>query len=107
MSNPSSSVLAVTGRLTDSFKRLVPLRMELPKGGRPTAGDLQRSSANALAEFYAVARIERQNNSLGIVGRARVAFSLQQRLVAEGYPPPLVKQVLFAMLISAFTGSTD
>lgn len=105
MGTPANSVRGVTERLTETFKRLLPLHLEYPKGGRkPTVSDMTQDSAKALVEFYKTARVERERNSLGIIGRARVAFGVQQQLLAAGYPPSLVKQVLFAMLTSAFVG---
>ncbi|MCK9389889.1 MAG: hypothetical protein M0Q22_16060 [Sulfuritalea sp.] len=57
-----------------------------------------------MRKFYEVAKSERLRNRLGVIGRARVAFGLQQRLLHTGYPAPVVKQVLFALLTSAFSG---
>jgi len=103
---PSNGVLRATDQLTEEFQRLVPLQVEMPKGGRiPTTSELSKTTGKALDEFYAVARNVREQNQLGVVGRARVAFGLQQRLVSAGYPGHLVKQVLFAMLTAAFVGA--
>jgi hypothetical protein len=57
-----------------------------------------------LNKFYAEARLQRKKMRPGLFRRARVAFYLQQRLLAAGYPPDLVRQVLFAMLLAAFVG---
>lgn len=57
-----------------------------------------------LAGFYAEARAERLRRGLGVVGRARVLLHLQQRLAGAGYPPALIRQVLFSLLMSAFVG---
>lgn len=104
LNSPRRNVHGVIEQLTEAFKRLVPLQPVRPKGGKPTIDALTKASSKALAEFYKVAQVEREQNRLGIIGRARVAFGLQQRLLAAGYPSPLVKQVLFAMLTSAFIG---
>lgn len=105
MGKKSGCISAATERLAETFERLVPLRPERPRGAKPPSADeLARIGAKALAEFYDAARIERERNHLGILGRARVAFGLQQRLQAAGYPPQLVKQVLFSLLTAAFVG---
>lgn len=105
MDKTSYSIRGVTEQLADTFKRMVPLRPERAKGGKPPSeAELAKISAKALAEFYEAARGEREKNGLGIIARARVAFGLQQHLQAAGYPPKLVKQVLFSLLTSAFAG---
>ena len=64
----------------------------------------QRRAEEANDREIARMEAEREKHRLGVIARARVAFGLQQRLLAAGYPPALVKQVLFAMLVSAFVG---
>lgn len=92
-------------RLSEAFQRLVPLHPETIKGRkRPSDKEIKATSELALQQFFAAAREERLRQGLGVIGRARVAFGLQQRLMKAGYPPALVKQVLFAMLSSAFVG---
>ena len=71
-------------------------------GQRPTEKDIKADSAAALDKFYRRADEERTKHSLGIIGRARVAFGLQKRLLDAGYAPALVKQVLLAMLAAVF-----
>ncbi|HEX8987401.1 MAG TPA: hypothetical protein VF816_05530 [Rhodocyclaceae bacterium] len=95
----------ICDRLGERFLRLVPLKAAEVKGRkRPSAQEIRSISAGALDQFFAAAREERVRHRLGVIGRARVAFGLQQRLLKAGYPPPLVKQVLFALLAAAFTG---
>lgn len=95
----------ICDRLSESFQQLAPLHPESLKGRkRPTEKEIKATSERAMQQFFAAAREERLQHDLGIIGRARVAFGLQQRLTKAGYPPPLVKQVLFAMLSSAFVG---
>ena len=92
-------------RLSEAFQRLVPLHPAPLKGRkRPTEQELKATSERALQQFFAAAREERLQQGIGVIGRARVAFGLQQRLIKFGYPPALVKQVLFSMLTSAFVG---
>jgi hypothetical protein len=95
----------ICDRLCQGFLRVVPLKPDSFKGRkRPSEAELKAATAGALEKFFAMARDERVRHKLGVIARARVAFGLQQRLLNAGYPPPLVKQVLFAMLAAAFTG---
>ena len=92
-------------RLLVEFRTAVPLSPQMPKGRkRPSEIEITLTTESGLTKFYEAARAERERYRLGIIGRARVAFALQQRLLAAGYAPVLVKQVLFAMLVSAFVG---
>lgn len=86
--------------LAQVFGQVVPLASS---SGRKTGKDRQ-ALANKLERFYAEAREQRRELRLGIIGRARLAFALQQRLLAAKYPADLVKQVLFALLAAAFVG---
>ena len=105
MAKTQGRVPDISDRLSQAFQGLVPLHPELIKGRkRPTENEVKATSEAALQRFFDVAHEERLNHELGLIGRARVAFGLQQRLVKAGYPPPLVKQVLFAMLTAAFVG---
>lgn len=103
---PSSpSIQDIIDRLTQTFCRSVDLHPDAAKGRRrPSAKEIEATSAEAVRRFLATAREERIRHRLGLIGRARVAFGVQQRLLVAGYPAPLVKQVLFALLVSAFTG---
>jgi hypothetical protein len=95
----------ICDRLGEEFCRIVPLNPAASKPGtRPSDSAIKASSEAALRKFYEVAKSERLRNRLGVIGRARVAFGLQQRLLHTGYPAPVVKQVLFALLTSAFSG---
>ncbi|MGZ4957168.1 MAG: hypothetical protein ACXWAT_15170 [Methylobacter sp.] len=108
MKKNQGSVQAISERLCDEFQRVVPLHIEKPKRGkRPSSDEIKSTSETALARFYEVARQERRTHRLGVIGRARVAFGLQQRLLEAGYPSPLVKQVLFAMLMLVFVGDKN
>src|SRR5512137_154134 len=104
MATMSGQVQDVSARLGQLFQQLVPLRLEPTKGKKPSAKEIDKAMEGALKQFYAAASEERTRNRLGIIGRARVAFQLQQHLTSAGYPPPLVKQVLIAMIVSAFVG---
>lgn len=105
MPSSPSSIQDISDRLAETFCRSVPLHAGAAKGRRrPSAKEIETTSAEAVRRFLATAREERIQHRLGLISRARVAFGVQQRLLAAGYPAPLVKQVLFAMLVSAFTG---
>ena len=92
-------------RLFEGFVREVPLQQPTIKGKkRLSENEIAAAVDSGLKRFYGAARAEREKHRLGVIARARVAFGLQQRLLAAGYPPALVKQVLFAMLVSAFVG---
>jgi len=105
MFKSARSVNNVSEQLAETFKRLVPLQPVRPKGDSARAAEAAAgTSTDSLTSFYESARAERARLGLGVFGLARVAFGVQQRLLAAGYPPPLVKQVLFAMLASAFVG---
>ena len=95
----------ICDRLSAAFTRAVPLHPQSAKGRkRVSEKEIASATESGLKHFYAMARIERERHRLGIIGKARVAFRLQQDLLAKGYAPALVKQVLFAMLVSAFVG---
>ncbi len=105
MGEARGRIAEVCQRLADVFRQAVPLQPPPGKGKkRPTEKEVEAVTASGLEKFYATAREERERRRLGILGRARVALCLQQRLLEAGYPAPLVKQVLFAMLVSAFVG---
>lgn len=105
MAKAQGRIADICDRLSDTFRSAVPLHMEGGKGRkRPSEKEIALATESGLKKFYQAARAERQQHRLGIIGRARVAFRLQQQLLAAGYPSPVVKQVLFAMLVSAFVG---
>ncbi|KIF82276.1 hypothetical protein [Noviherbaspirillum autotrophicum] len=105
MGKTQGRVQAISEKLCEEFLRAVPLHpAKLKRGKKLSESEIQAFSEAALKDFYEVARSERQRHRLGVIGRARVAFGLQQRLLQAGYPAPLVKQVLFAMLATVFVG---
>jgi hypothetical protein len=103
--NAECSIDAVATRLAEKFKELIPLVFEQPKGGKGAVEKFVKAKASRLGEFYEAAALERKRAKLGLIGRARVAFGVQQRLLDSHYPPTLVKQVLLAMLTSSFVRS--
>lgn len=111
MSNPGinldhpqgGSVSQISDRLAIFFLDAVPLQAVHRKGGRPLSREQLLARVEAgLARFYDAARAERTAHGLGVIGQARVALGLQQRLLAAGYPLQQVRQVLFSMLAAAF-----
>ena len=107
MRKSQGTVQEISERLFAEFQRAVPLHPEQSrKGKKLTEREIAANSEAALKKFFDAARAERARNSLGIIGRARVAFALQQSLLAAGYAPALVKQVLFSMLAAVFVGDT-
>lgn len=105
MGKPQGRIPDICERLFDAFCSAVPLHPQDVRGRkRPSEKEIALATESGLKKFYEAARAERERHRLGVLGRGRVAFHLQQRLLAAGYPPTLVKQVLFAMLVSAFVG---
>ena len=106
MAKMQGRIQQISEQLCEEFQRILPLQppVKTKRGKHPSEAAVRSSSEVALKQFYEVAYNERQRHGLGLIGRARVAFELQQRLLQAGYPAPLVKQVLFALLVSAFVG---
>ena len=71
-------------------------------GAKRTAKEWERLADTCLKRLYEAARVEHEKKNLGVLSRARVAFHLQKKMIAAGYPPLVVRQILFAMLLSAF-----
>lgn len=99
--NPIDEASAV---LFSEFQRFLPLDAAPSKKRRRSPQDLTKATEKGLASFYQTAKEERLRRRLGVISRARVALGLQKRLLAAGYPPPLVKQVVFSLIVSAFVG---
>lgn len=60
--------------------------------------------ATALEKFNTQARAVRVRYRLGPIDRAVVAYRFQPRLLAIGYSPDVVRQILFSMVLHAFVG---
>lgn len=91
-----SKVADAAGALEEAFFRSVP------------AGK-KKLSANdwvaALGRFQQRAKEIRERHRLGVIGRARVAYRLQQRLIAAGFPADVVRKVVFALVLNSFSGT--
>jgi hypothetical protein len=96
----------VSSSLSAEFQRVVPLHPGKKQRDKKNFSEKESAASieTGLKQFYAFALAERQRHRLGVIARARVAFNLQQSLLQAGYSAELVKQVLFAMLTSAFIG---
>jgi hypothetical protein len=86
--------------LSQAFERL--FRAET--GKRATRDRIRKAAEDRVESFLDAAREARTRHRLGLIGRARVAYLLQKRLLAAGYPAGIVKQVIFAMIAASFTG---
>jgi hypothetical protein len=82
--------------LEEAFTRSIPTGKKKP----PSKADW----ALALEKFNGEARLIRARYKLGVIGRSLVAYRLQRRLMANGYPPEVVRQLLFSMILNAFVG---
>ncbi len=60
--------------------------------------------ANSLTKFHAAASEIRRRFSLGLLGRARAAYLLQQRLIAAGFQADVVRKVVFSLILNSFSG---
>ncbi len=58
--------------------------------------------ARALDKFYVEADAIRARYSLGFIGRARVAYLFQRRLLDSGLDADTVRTVVFSLLFSSF-----
>lgn len=86
-----------TQALEAAFMAVVPK----PKKNKPPG---KAEWAQALEQFNTKAREVRARHHLGLLGRAIVAYRLQPRLIAAGYAPDVVRQILFSMVLHAFVG---
>lgn len=91
-----SKVAEATAALEDAFRKIVPR-------SRKKATD-EAEWAAGLKRFYGEAKDIRQRYSLGVIGRARAGYRLQQRLAAAGYPSHVVREVVFSLILNAFSG---
>ncbi|TFW10291.1 hypothetical protein E4K72_01635 [Oxalobacteraceae bacterium OM1] len=104
MGMTKSVIEEASAKLAEEFQRAVPLDPRMKYGKKPSDSEIQSRIESDLKKFYDVAGQERQRLGLGIIGRAKLAFSLQQKLLAKGYAAPIVKQVLMALLASVLVG---
>jgi hypothetical protein len=103
MKNKVGLIDDISERLSKEFQLALPLRPEMkPRGKKLSEQEIKSQTETGLKRFYLCAEEEKSRHRLGVIARARVAFGLQRRLLEAGYPGPLVKQVLVAMLASVF-----
>ena len=60
--------------------------------------------ASSLVRFHAAAKEIRKRHALGVIGRARSAFLLQQRLMTAGFPADVVRKLVFTLVLNSFSG---
>ena len=106
MNKKQGLVDEISLKLCKEFELAVPLhpdnvKRKKKRSEQEIAAELEAS----LKKFYQTAQEERLRHGLGVIGRARVAFGLQQRLITAGYDAELVKQVMLALLASVFVGN--
>lgn len=98
-----NAVGLVAQRLFEVFRRTVPTPAErLARQGRRARSTEDFSPS--LGRFYEQAKELRKEYRLGILARARVAYTLQRDMIAAGYPAGMTRQVLFSMIVLAFVG---
>lgn len=91
----------IAAQLIEIFQRIMP-----PPSRQKASRSAGKAAdvSGAMERFYDEARVLRERHRLGIYGRARVAFELQGRMLKEGYPADLCRQVLISLVLSAFVG---
>lgn len=93
-----SKVAKATDALAEAFLGAAPGRAKGRKVG-------QDDWVKCLELFQKKAKQIRDEYSLGLLARARVAFRLQQRLLAAGFPPEAVRKVVFSLVLNSFAGN--
>lgn len=91
-----SKVAAATVELEEAFQKVLP--------HNPKKMPREADWAAAIKQFHGAAREIRQRHRLGPLARARVAYRLQHRLIAAGYPADAVRQLVFSLVLNVFVG---
>ncbi|MDD5248845.1 MAG: hypothetical protein PHY45_07665 [Rhodocyclaceae bacterium] len=90
------------GKVTDAAVALEEaFFLSVPAGKKRLSED---GWLGALAKFHERAREIRSRYALGVIGRARAAYLLQQRLMAAGFPADVVRKVVFMLVLNSFSG---
>ncbi len=90
------------GKLTDAASDLGAVFFScIPKSKRGRTNEAEW--ARALDKFYAEADAIRARYSLGFIGRARVAYLFQKRLLESGLDADTVRKVVFSLIFSSFS----
>lgn len=90
-----SKLTDAVGDLNTAFSKCV------PKSKRAQTNEAEW--ARALEKFYAEADAIRMRYSLGFIGRARVAYMFQRRLLDSGLDADTVRKVVFSLVLSSFS----
>jgi hypothetical protein len=59
----------------------------------------------SLHKFFVEAADIRRRFSLGLIGRARTAYLLQQKLIVAGFPADVVRKLVFSLILNSFTAN--
>jgi hypothetical protein len=90
-----SKLTEAVADLTAAFSKCVPKSQR----GRTNEAEWTR----ALAKFFAEADAIRLRYSLGFIGRARVAYLFQRRLLESGLDAETVRKVVFSLAFNSFS----
>jgi len=92
-----AKVAEATAALEQAFLR------SMPENRKKQLSEVEWT--RSLKKFYDEAAKIRLRFSLGFVARARVAYRLQQQLIAAGFQADAVRKVVFSLILNSFTGS--
>lgn len=88
----------LAGSLFQQVQKSIPLTADKVASRR--APDVDR----ALERLHGEVRKLRETHHLGIITSARMLLELQRRLLAAGYPPELVRKLIYTMILQLFSG---
>lgn len=97
-----STVHQIGDELFQLFQKMIPSPDK--QGGKRAARMSETQITQNLDRFYKEAAMLREKHRLGLIARARAIRRFQQRMIESGYAADLVKRVIFAMILSSFTG---
>ena len=89
-----SKLIDATVALADAFFRCA------PKNRSKRTNEAEWTKA--LDKFYVEAQAIHARYSLGLLGRARVAYLFQRRLLESGLDAGTVRKVVFSLVFSSF-----
>lgn len=88
-----SKLTDASDALAEAFFRSV------PKNRSKRASEVEWTKA--LDRFYDEARVIQERSSIGVLGRARVAYLFQRKLLAAGLDADTVRKVVFSLVFSS------
>lgn len=95
-------VKALAGLLLSQVEHAIPIAADRLSRGRPEFSQAQIDLA--LDRLGGEMRKLRSQHRLGLIESARLMLELQSRLFAAGYPPEVVRSLVFSMVMQLFTG---